>query len=222
MCGRFGLALSGEDLAELLDLDDVLHLEPDHNITPGRTLTALRQTESTAQIAELKWGLVPFWAKDRKIGNRLINARSETVAEKPSFRNAFRKRRCLIPTDGFYEWRKEGKRTQPYHIGLKNGRGFCMAGLWEHWMNKETGEVIESCTVLTTEANPLIAPIHGRMPVILPRQMHDTWLTPNTLLPLDMFKPYSADKMETWPVSTLVNSPANRGASCRTPQGILL
>ena len=144
MCGRFGLALSNEQLTELLDLPEEIDLRARYNIAPSQRIMALRNAGTEREVTTLKWGLVPFWAKDPKVGYRLINARSETAHEKPSFREAFKHRRCLVPADGFYEWRNEGKRKQPYHIGLKDNGGFLMAGLWDRWIDQDTGEVLET------------------------------------------------------------------------------
>jgi putative SOS response-associated peptidase YedK len=166
----------------------------------------------------LHWGLIPSWAKDRKMGSKLINARAETVAEKPAFRSAFRKRRCLVVADGFYEWQQQEnkKQKQPFYFRLSDGEPFAFAGLWEHWQDT-TGEEIESCTLLTTEANDLMHPIHNRMPVILEPKNYDLWLDseatkPELLQPL--LHPYPPEEMTAYPVSTAVNKPANDNAEC--------
>lgn len=168
----------------------------------------------------MHWGLIPSWAKDPSIGNRIINARSETVAEKPSFRAAFKRRRCLIPANGFYEWKKIGKKKQPYYVRRKDGEPFAFAGLWEPWEG-EDGTVIESCTILTTEPNADIRPLHNRMPVILDPSDYDQWLNPEvdeleTLAPL--MHPYPDGKLEAVPVSPLVNNPKNDDAQCIEPE----
>jgi putative SOS response-associated peptidase YedK len=167
----------------------------------------------------LKWGLIPSWAKDPAIGNRLINARSETVAAKPSFRHAFRKQRCLIPTDGFYEWQKLDKKKQPFYIRMKDKQLFAFAGLWEHWEDT-SGSAIETCTILTTDANDILTPIHDRMPVILPATDYKLWLDSGVsetdhLVPL--FRPYPPKKMEAVPVGTIVNNPKMEDPRCITP-----
>lgn len=167
------------------------------------------------ELAFLRWGLVPSWADDPAIGNRLINARSETVAEKPSFRTAFKRRRCLIPADGFFEWKKEVKHKQPYLIGVEQDGPFAFAGLWEDW--ERDGEVIESCTILTTTANDLMRPLHERMPVILTAKDYDLWLDPSVqdaaaVLPL--LQPYPAGEMFAYPVSTWVNDPKHEDPRC--------
>ena len=159
----------------------------------------------------MKWGLIPFWAKDPSIGNRMINARAETVAEKPSFRNAFTRRRCLIVADGFFEWRKEGKTKTPMRIILKNGEPFGFAGLWETWKSPED-ELIRSCTIITTTPNEVMEPIHNRMPVILPRDAEAQWLNvsvTDTGVLRELLVPYAASELEAYEVSTLVNAPRN-------------
>ena len=164
----------------------------------------------------LRWGLIPSWADDPGIGNRLINARAETAAEKPSFRNALRHRRCLIPADGFYEWVKAGKGPkQPYLIRLKDGQPFAFAGLWESWTSPD-GEVIESCTILTTEANEVLRPIHDRMPVIIAPEDYGLWLDPATppKAVQEMLRSFPAEKMESQPVSTVVNDPKHETPRC--------
>jgi putative SOS response-associated peptidase YedK len=165
-----------------------------------------------------KWGLIPSWAKDMKIGNQLINARADTVATKPSFRSAFKSRRCLIPADGFYEWQKTEDGKQPFHICMKDKQAFAFAALWE-WWKPEEGEPVQSCAIITTDANELMAPVHNRMPVILPPEDYSTWLnaTPTTELLLPLLKPFSADQMEAYPVSKSVNNPRNQGEQLIEP-----
>jgi len=167
----------------------------------------------------LRWGLIPFWAKDPGIGARMINARAETVAEKPAFRAAFRRRRCLIPADGFYEWRREGPRKQPYHFRLPDGGPFAMAGLWERW-SPEGADPIETCTILTTDANDVVRPVHHRMPVILLPEAYETWLDPDVddrgaLAPL--LVPLAGDAIVGHAVSTHVNAPVNDDPTCVDP-----
>ena len=199
-------------------------MQPDYNVPPGVDIWAVRNGSSSnsAQIARLRWGLVPRWAKDPKIGYRMINARSETVAEKPAFRSAFKQRRCLIPADGFYEWKRDGKDRQAYHIHLEDHAPFAMAGLWESWKSPD-GDVLESCTILTTSPNKLMEPIHDRMPVILDDNQANDWLDPAT--PSEELKtmtaPYPTEKMNAYPVSALVNSPRNNSPECLEKQDIL-
>jgi putative SOS response-associated peptidase YedK len=196
-------------------------LKPRYNIAPTQPVVGVRVPESGAprELAVFTWGLVPFWAKDPKIGSRMINARSETAAEKPSFRAAFKRRRCLVIADGFYEWQKVNGAKQPHFIHLTGRRPFGIAGLWEHWESEE-GSVIESCTLLTTEPNELLRPLHNRMPVILKPEDYDLWLDPGVqsadrLQPL--LKAYAAEEMEHFAVSRFVNSPHNDGPACIEP-----
>jgi putative SOS response-associated peptidase YedK len=187
-----------------------------YNIAPSLQVVAL-PNDGTGNARMLSWGLIPFWAKDPKIGNKLINARSETLSEKPSFREAFKRRRCLIPADGFYEWRKEpgGART-PMYVRLKSGQAFALAGLWETWQAPD-GASRETCTIITTQPNALMADIHNRMPVILPPEGYSDWLSPDPLPPGaagDLLRPYPAEEMEAYAVSTYVNRPGNEGPTC--------
>lgn len=199
-------------------------MQPDYNIPPGVDIWAVRNEpgSATAAIARLRWGLIPSWAQDPKIGNRMINARSETVAEKPAFKNAFQQRRCVIPADGFFEWQKEGKQRIPYHIHLEDREPFAMAGLWERWQSPQ-GDCLESCTILTTTPNQVMRGLHDRMPVILKEERILDWMNPKT--PTEklkaMARPYPAKKMRAYPVSPLVNSPRNNGPECLEKQAIL-
>ena len=167
----------------------------------------------------MRWGLVPHWAKDPKIGYKMINAKSETLAAKPSFRTAYRKRRCLILANGFFEWKKEGKEKIPTYIFLKCQEPFAFAGLWESW-RAPSGDSVRSCTIITTEPNSFMEPIHNRMPVILPDEAEALWLDPLTEDPdilSSLLVPFPAESMESYPVSALVNSPKNHGPDCITP-----
>lgn len=217
MCGRYTLRSSLKQLADLFHVGDVsLPLfDTRYNIAPTQEVLAVRQPDGR-ELVELKWGLVPSWAKDPKIGYRMINARCESVAEKPSFRSAFKRRRCLIPADGFYEWKKTGDKTkQPYFVHLKDDQPFAFAGLWEYW--ERDGEIIESCTVITTDANALMKPLHDRMPVILPAASYDEWLDPDNQATEDLprlLRPYPSEEMNAYSISTYVNSPKNRGPEC--------
>ena len=179
MCGRFLLHTPVDTLQRAFGFAERPNLRPRYNIAPTQTVPIVRQKDGGGrELALVRWGLIPSWAKEAGIGGRLINARAETVAEKPAFRGAFRKRRALVPADGFYEWRKrEGDRPkQPLLVRRRDGQPFAFAGLWEHWRGPE-GEV-ETCTILTTEANAALAPIHDRMPVILDPACYDRWLDP--------------------------------------------
>lgn len=220
MCGRFVLRASPQQLQQLFELDSSEPVEPRYNIAPSQPVLAVRESVEGAdrEMTFLSWGLVPFWADDPKIGNRMINARSETAHEKPSFRAAFKYRRCIIPADGFYEWQKKNGAKQPMLIGLEDDRPFGLAGLWEHW--ERDGSVIESCTILTTEPNELLKPIHNRMPVILHPEDYDEWLDRSVQKadPLrHLLRPFPAEKMKTVPVSTHVNNPRNEDPTCVTP-----
>ncbi|MFH1115571.1 MAG: SOS response-associated peptidase, partial [Pseudomonadota bacterium] len=179
MCGRFLLIAAGRDLARRFGLFEEPELDPRSNIAPSQMVAVIRVKPGSPgrRLNMLKWGLIPHWAKDPSVGSRMINARSETVAEKPAFWAAFKRRRCIIPADGFYEWAKEGKRKQPYLIAMADGSTFAMAGLWEHWEDVK-GNVIESCTILTTGANDALRELHDRMPVILRPRDYDAWLGP--------------------------------------------
>ena len=199
---------------------EVIDLPPRYNVAPSQTVAAIAQflENNQRQWLPLRWGLIPSWAKDMAIGYKLINARSETVAEKPSFRSAFKHRRCLIPTNGFYEWQPlvGSKKKQPYFIGLQNDDPFALAGLWERWESLE-GDILETCTILTTTANELVSPIHDRMPVILQPQDYDQWLDPNFKQAdklKGLLKPYPATAMQAYPVSIKVNSPKNDSPEC--------
>jgi putative SOS response-associated peptidase YedK len=194
---------------------------PRYNIAPTQeVLVIVRTPEHPDRQARLhRWGLIPSWAKDITIGNQLINAQAETAVSKPAFRVAFRKRRCLILADGFYEWRKENRHKQPFHIRLRDGRPFAFAGLWERWVGPE-GKAIDSCTILTATPNELVRGLHHRMAVILPSNDYDLWLDPSVqeverLQPL--LRPFPTEEMTAYPVSTVVNNPRNDVPSCIEP-----
>jgi putative SOS response-associated peptidase YedK len=208
MCGRYTLRTSAADLAEVFAVLNAIEWTPRFNIAPTQTVVAVRQN-GQRDFALLRWGLIPSWASDPKIGNRMINARADTVATKPSFRSAFKSRRCLIATDGFYEWQKKGDAKQPFFIHRKDDQPFAFAGIWERW--KREGEGIESCAIITTDANDLMKPLHDRMPVIIPPEEYDRWLAePDT----GLLQPYPRDDLEAYPVATIVNSPRNERPEC--------
>lgn len=224
MCGRYTLTTPGELIADVFDLAEAPHVEPRYNVAPTQEVAAIRRDEPGGErrFARLRWGLVPHWADDPAIGNRMINARAESAAEKPAFRTSFKTKRCLVLADGFYEWKKvEGGKKQPWYFRLETGDPFAFAGLWARW-TRGGGEPVESCTVLTTDANPLVRRIHPRMPVILDPEHHDLWLDPavedreRLEAVLDAFDPA---RMIAFPVSTRVNSPANDDPSVIDPQG---
>lgn len=219
MCGRFTLTQSAETIAEAFQLDQVPKFVPGYNIAPTQPVPAIQaDQQGERSFNYLYWGLIPSWSKDPSIGAKMINARAETVTEKPSFRTAFKRRRCLIVADGFYEWQRTGGKKQPYYFQLNDHQVFGFAGLWEHWHSPE-GDELQSCTILTTEANAAMRSIHDRMPVILQPQDYDLWLDPTVqtserLLPL--LQPYPAE-MQHYPVSTQVNSPQNDSPDCIVP-----
>ena len=224
MCGRFTLSSPGEVLAALFELAEVPEITPRYNIAPTQSVVAVHASEGTGRHCEMMhWGLIPSWADDPAIGARMINARAETVATKPSFRSAFRQRRCLVVADGFYEWQKTERRKQPHYICLRGGRPFAFAGLWENWESRDSASTpasIRSCTIITTEPNELVAPLHNRMPVILAPDDYPQWLdtdirSPERLAPL--LTPYPGEAMTAHPVSTLVNTPANDNPECIEP-----
>ncbi len=220
MCGRFTLRAPPSVIAEQFSLFEVPLLQRRFNIAPTQPVPVVRMTPQQAepqrQFVFLHWGLVPSWADDPAIGNRMINARAETAADKPSFRTALRRRRCLIVADGFYEWQKTGKRRQPMFIHRRDDRPFAFAGLWESWEGADHS-ALESCTILTTEANDLIRPIHDRMPVIVAPEDYGRWLDPAVEKPemiLPLLRPYPSAPMEAYPVSTWVNSPTRDEPRC--------
>lgn len=217
MCGRFTLNKSGEAIASAFQLTEIPQVLPRYNIAPTQLVsTVLHPAEnSNRQFHQLRWGLIPSWAKDPQMGARLINARAETITEKPSFRSAFRHRRCLVIADGFYEWQRQEGKKQPFYFRFQNGQPFAFAGLWERWRSPD-GEEIQSCTILTTEANDLLRPIHDRMPVILDSKDYDLWLDPavQSTEPLQLLRPYQAEAMTSYAVSTKVNNPANNTPEC--------
>lgn len=221
MCGRFALTASPEQITEQFALATTPQLAPRYNIAPSQPVAAVRQNRDTKQreLVHFHWGLIPSWAKDPSIGYKMINARSETAAEKPSFRNALKYRRCLVPASGFYEWQKVGKGKQPHYIHLAESEPFAIAGLWEHWQSAD-GSEIESVTLLTTTPNEVMRPLHDRMPVILHPDDYSLWLDPlatqaDLLQPL--LRPFPAEQMTAYPVSTLVNSPSNDLPGCILP-----
>ncbi len=219
MCGRFTLTADLEQLAERFSFRAAnLSFQPHYNIAPSQPVLAIIGAEER-RAGFLRWGLIPSWAKDLTIGNRMINARAETLAEKPSFRRALQKRRCVVLADGFYEWKQEGKKKTPMYITLKSHEVFGFAGLWETWKSPEA-ETIHSCTIITTTPNSFMESIHTRMPVILPRGAETLWLDhsledPARLLPI--LAPYAEGAMEAYAVSPAVNSPRNDSPVCIEP-----
>lgn len=220
MCGRFTLRAPASVIAEQFALFETAPFTARFNIAPTQPVAAVRlaagHSEAGRELVSLRWGLIPSWAQDPAIGNRMINARSETVHEKPAYRTALKRRRCLIVADGFFEWQRTGRQKQPYFIHLRDDRPFAFAGLWESWESADHSTV-DSCTLLTTEPNELVEPIHNRMPVILSPGDYQDWLDPDvqSVEPLRrLFAPFSAALMEAYPVSNHVNSPKHDDASC--------
>jgi putative SOS response-associated peptidase YedK len=210
MCGRFAFYSPSEATAALFGASSSVEVEPRYNIAPTQYIAAVREDEqNTREVVMLRWGLVPFWAKDPSIGNRMINARAETVAEKPSFRNAYKKRRCLILADGFYEWRKEGDGKTPYYISLADGSPFAFAGLWENWTSKESDESLQTTAIITTDASDFMAQLHQRMPVVMLPEHAERWLNGDMALLSEVIdKPLS---FRAWPVDRKVNNARNEG-----------
>ena len=222
MCGRYSQTTDLENFVAKLNISGskVSKLIPRYNIAPSQEAAVIiQEKDEQPSIEMLKWGLVPSWAKDPAIGNRMINARAETLTTKPSFRSPLRKQRCLIPASGFYEWNKQGRAKTPYYIRLKSGQPFAFAGLWSHW-HAPDGSELRSFTIITTDANDLIRSIHARMPVILREDTEKLWLDPAQDISKDcisLLVPYPSDKLEAYPVSTLVNAPANDRPECIEP-----
>jgi putative SOS response-associated peptidase YedK len=223
MCGRFRQSRSRQILEEMFqghfDSDD--DFPPRFNIAPTQPVLAIRQEpdQPIRRISLMRWGLVPSWSKDLSGSARMINARSEAITTTPAFREPFKTQRCLIPADGFYEWKSAGKTKQPYCFQVGHGELFAFAGLWDKWRSSNK-EIVESCTLITTIANPLVADIHGRMPVILDPDNYDLWLDPgfhNSDTLSAMFVPYDASFMERYAVSNRVSDPKNDDAECAAP-----
>ena len=214
MCGRYTLAAPGNVVAELFGLDEAPELRPRYNVAPTQRVAVVRVTWDRPRLDMLQWGLVPSWAKDLAIGPKLINALAETVAEKPSFRAALLARRCLVVADGFFEWQPTSGRKQPWYFQLGDGRPFGFAGLWEQWAPPGI-DPLESCTIVTTEANAVVAQVHGRMPVILDARGSRHWLAGGATADLlALLVPLAAREMRAHPVSPRVNSPANDDPAC--------
>ncbi len=221
MCGRYSLIADLGDLARRFEFDgDLLRFESAYNIAPTQDVLTVVGGEAR-RGGFMRWGLVPWWAKDLSIGSRMINARAETVAERPAFRDALRQRRCLVLADGFYEWQRTGARKRPMRAVLRTGEPFAFAGLWSVWKDPD-GNRIPSCAIITTATNDLLKPVHDRMPVVLPKQMEQLWLDPAIEDP-DMLAsvliPYPDEAMEVYEVADLVNSAANDGPEVIEPVG---
>ena len=219
MCGRFSLTADLGELARRFEFDgNLLDLEPNYNVAPTQNVLTVIDGENR-RGGFIRWGLIPHWAKTASIGSRMINARAETVAQRPAFRDAFRRRRCLVLADGFYEWQRAGSVKKPMRIVMESEEPFAFAGLWAMWRDSE-GNRIPSCTIITTEANDLLRPIHNRMPVILPREMEEFWLdrdVQDVAVLENALTAYPSELMQTYQVSTLVNSARNSGPQVVEP-----
>lgn len=215
MCGRFELHATPAQIKEHFDLTGKLNFSPSWNIAPTTLINSIVSDEEEKRyLKQMYWGLIPSWAKDKTIATRLINARSETITDKPSFKAAFRRRRCIIPASGFYEWKTENEKQQPWYISLTSGEPMAFAGLWEHWTSKE-GDEIQSCCIITTSANLFMRPIHDRMPVILSPDQWQIWLSkkeqiPEKVLPFLYLQKYKQPSMQAWPVTCELNKAGYR------------
>ena len=211
MCGRFAFYSPSEAAVALFGVSASIEIKPRYNIAPTQFVAAIRDDEKKQrELVMLRWGLVPFWAKDPSIGSRMINARAETVAEKPSFRAAYRHRRCVVLADGFYEWHREGDTKTPYFISLASGEPFALAGLWENWTDKVSGDSLQTTTLITTAANEFMMPLHHRMPVILESNTAGEWLAGSNDLLDDVAAITPA--LKAWPVDRRVNNARNESA----------
>lgn len=221
MCGRFAFYSPSEAAVALFGASARAEVQPRYNIAPTQFVAAIRNSDGAErELVMLRWGLVPFWAKDPSIGNRMINARAETVAEKPSYRAAYRHRRCIVLADGFYEWQKAGDIKTPHFISLASGAPFALAGLWENWSDKESGDTLQTTTLITTAANDFMEPLHHRMPVILEANTAGEWLAGSN----DLLDDVAAitPPLQAWPVDRRVNNARNEGAELVSAVGDIL
>lgn len=217
MCGRYSLRVEMEELLSYYGLIQSSYVyTPRYNIAPGQLITALIDSNGARRIGPLRWGLVPEWASDERIGNKMINARAETLSEKPAFRQSFSRRRCIIPADGYYDWKKDTK--QPYRITMNNQSIFSLAALYDTWISPD-GSKLHTCTIITTESNDILSTIHDRMPVILPKEHHDIWLDRATDITLlqPLLIPFPNEQMATYPVSPMVGNVKNDVPACIDP-----
>lgn len=228
MCGRFVATKPPQELAEYFEVDEIQNesgqFSPNFNVSPQSTIWAVDEHDHVRTLERLRWGLIPSWAKEASIGNRMINARGETVVEKPAFRRAFKSRRCLIPADGFYEWRRDGAKKIPYFISLKNDEPMAFAGLWELWRDpsqENDAPSIRTCCMITTQANDVVMPIHDRMPVVLPATAWQAWLDPynnDTESLVGLLRPAPAEITQVRRVSTRVNNARTNEPSLLDPE----
>lgn len=224
MCGRYGRRADKQRIAEWFqthntNVFDESTFAPSFNVAPQsmQPVVRLDSESGSRELAIMRWGLVPFWSKDAKIAYSTINAKAETITSSPLYREAMKRRRCLVPADWFYEWQKiDAKTKQPFAIGMKDNAPFAFAGLWETWKEKETGRTLETYTVITTDPNELMQPLHNRMPVILRPQDYSRWLEPGepSRLPIDLLRPFDADAMKAWKVSARVGNVRNNDPEC--------
>jgi putative SOS response-associated peptidase YedK len=227
MCGRYGRRADKQRIAEWMETHDdnvfdESYFAPSFNIAPQSVQPIVRMGRDTAEreLTAMRWGLVPFWAKESKVGFSTINARAEAIASSPAFSEAWKSRRCLVPAEFFYEWKKiDGKTKQPHAISLQDGSLFAFAGLWDRWKDRETGQELETYTIITTDPNQLMEQIHDRMPVILAPKDYERWLAPAdpARLPVDLFKPYPAEEMKAWRVGKAVGNTRNDDPSLIEP-----
>ena len=224
MCGRFALTAPASDIAEIFQIDVLPEVLPRYNVAPTTQVACIVEEDGHRKLEMFRWGLIPSWAKDKKVGYRMINARADTVASKPAYRSAFKRRRLLVLADGFYEWQKVGTGKAatkiPHLIQLKGGRPFAMAGLWERWTDPETDEEVRTCTIVTTSGNEMMKPIHDRMPVILPEERWDLWLdrsVEDKEVLQELLLSYPASEMQERPVSQSVGNVKNKGPEVQGP-----
>ncbi|GED70885.1 putative SOS response-associated peptidase YoqW [Brevibacillus reuszeri] len=217
MCGRFTIVFDSDELIERFEVEEVPYeWKKQYNIAPGQLIPAIIEDRGQRRLGRLKWGLVPYWAKDEKSAYKLINAKSETIQEKPAFKQLFVRKRCIIPADGFYEWRKVGSEKQPMRIMMKTGEPFAFAGLFDTWTNP-AGEKLHTCTIITTKPNQIVTDIHDRMPVILQKQDEAIWLDRQSFDAdrlQSLLVPYDSEKMRAYPVPSIVGSPKNDMPEC--------
>lgn len=217
MCGRFTIVTDPDKLMQRFHFEGVpFEWQARYNIAPGQAIPAIIEDRGQRRIGQLRWGLVPSWAKDEKIGYRMINARAETLTEKPLFKNLFARKRCIIPADGFYEWKHIGKAKQPMRIMMRSGELFAFAGLYDTWTSPE-GEKVHTCTIITTRPNEVVSDIHDRMPVILRQEDEQIWLDREKYDPsllLSLLEPYDPSQMKAYPVPGNVGSPKNDSPEC--------
>jgi len=217
MCGRFTIVFDSNQLMHRFGIEEIpFDWREIYNVAPGQKIPAIIENKGERRIGQLKWGLVPFWSKDEKVGYKMINAKSETLQDRPAFKNLFARKRCIIPADGFYEWKKIGKEKQPMRIMMKTGEPFALAGLYDTWTNPE-GVKLHTCTIITTKPNEVVKDIHDRMPVILRKQDEQLWLDREKFdadLLQSLLVPYDHDQMRAYPVPSMVGSPKNNIPEC--------